>query len=447
MRTAASASSRKNSAKIGPIAVLDHRHRCAQPPGFPRPCAAAVGRLRGSRFAARFARRCRAGAAAVPVAARLARGARGFGGRLRLARFAAPDDAASGRLRVAAGAARSRSFAAGASLPDSAPAASRTPRRRAASPAACSGRLQPRRGARTSAAARASRGTAARPARRGHARAARPGTRRGCPTASSEFSTLSAAFCALQRALALERAADPGVELQQAELQGHDPDQRERDDADPDPAADQAVEQPVARERVEPPRRGRSARARARPAAAGARGARRARAGAGPETRRGRARAPPRGRRGASGGAAPRAACGGGGRLIALLASGASLRAARRRAEAARGLRRPPAAEGTIERRVSSAASGSRPHAQTGRSGGQMQPRARSARKRLTRRSSSEWKEIAASTPPSRSSSQASGSALVELPELVVDGDAQRLEGALGGMPAAEAGRARGSPR
>ena len=81
----------------------------------------------------------------------------------------------------------------------------------------------------------------------------------------------------------------------------------------------------------------------------------------------------------------------------------------------------------------------SRPQTQTGRSGGQMQPRARSARKRLTRRSSSEWNEIAASTPPSRSSSQASGSAVVELGELVVDGDPQRLEGALGRMAAGEA--------
>ena len=47
-----------------------------------------------------------------------------------------------------------------------------------------------------------------------------------------------------------------------------------------------------------------------------------------------------------------------------------------------------------------------------GKSGGQTQPRARSTRKRLTRRSSSEWKEIAASRPPSRSSSHASGRAL-----------------------------------
>jgi hypothetical protein len=40
-----------------------------------------------------------------------------------------------------------------------------------------------------------------------------------------------------------------------------------------------------------------------------------------------------------------------------------------------------------------------------------MQPRARSAMKRLTRRSSSEWKEIAARRPPGRSSSHAAGRA------------------------------------
>ncbi len=55
-----------------------------------------------------------------------------------------------------------------------------------------------------------------------------------------------------------------------------------------------------------------------------------------------------------------------------------SLRAARSRAEEARGLRAISSAEGTIARRVISAASGSRPQAHTGRSGGQMQPRARS---------------------------------------------------------------------
>ena len=48
---------------------------------------------------------------------------------------------------------------------------------------------------------------------------------------------------------------------------------------------------------------------------------------------------------------------------------------------------------------------------QIGNSGGQTQPRASSTRKRFTRRSSSDWKEITASLPPAASSSQASGSA------------------------------------
>ena len=72
-----------------------------------------------------------------------------------------------------------------------------------------------------------------------------------------------------------------------------------------------------------------------------------------------------------------------------------------------------------------------------------MQPRAFSARKRLTRRSSSEWNEITASRPPVASTSQASGRRLVDLCELVVDGDAQRLEGALGRVAAGELRRDR----
>ena len=67
---------------------------------------------------------------------------------------------------------------------------------------------------------------------------------------------------------------------------------------------------------------------------------------------------------------------------------------------------------GMTARWVSTSASGTRPHAHTGKSGGQMHPRARSARKRFTRRSSREWNEIAASRPPGRSSAQAWGSAL-----------------------------------
>ena len=89
----------------------------------------------------------------------------------------------------------------------------------------------------------------------------------------------------------------------------------------------------------------------------------------------------------------------------------ASLRDARSRADFARGFWAISPGVGTTERRKTGSASGVRPHAQTGRSGGQMQPWARSARKRLTRRSSSEWNEIAASRPPGRSACQASGSA------------------------------------
>ena len=78
-----------------------------------------------------------------------------------------------------------------------------------------------------------------------------------------------------------------------------------------------------------------------------------------------------------------------------------SLRAARSLAEPARGLCATSPAEGMIARRASSAASASRPQPQTGISGGQIQPRARSVPKRFTRRSSSEWKEMPATTPPS----------------------------------------------
>src|SRR5205085_10100685 len=56
---------------------------------------------------------------------------------------------------------------------------------------------------------------------------------------------------ALQERLALERPPDRGVQLEQSELQGHDPDQREGDQADPDLAADQAIHQTVLREALE----------------------------------------------------------------------------------------------------------------------------------------------------------------------------------------------------
>ena len=55
-------------------------------------------------------------------------------------------------------------------------------------------------------------------------------------------------------------------------------------------------------------------------------------------------------------------------------------------------------------------ASGSLPQTHTGNSGGHVQPRARSRRKRFTIRSSSEWKLMTASLPPGRSISNAAGS-------------------------------------
>ena len=91
--------------------------------------------------------------------------------------------------------------------------------------------------------------------------------------------------------------------------------------------------------------------------------------------------------------------------------SSLSLRAARSRADFARGFAATSPALGAIERRKTSSASGVRPQPQTGRSGGQMHPRVRSARKRLTRRSSSEWKEMPARRPSSRRICHASGSA------------------------------------
>ena len=60
--------------------------------------------------------------------------------------------------------------------------------------------------------------------------------------------------------------------------------------------------------------------------------------------------------------------------------------------------------------------------------GGQMQPRARATRKRLTRPSSSEWKEIAGEAAARREQLPGERQRLVELAELVVDGDPQRLE-------------------
>ena len=238
----------------------------------------------------------------------------------------------------------------------------------------------------------------------------------------------------------------PGVELEQRDLHGDDADQRDAD-------------QPIHTR----PRIRRSSRRESGSAAASARSQRRRRiAAAG--TRRGGARparaARPdaaRARGDAARGRAARARpvalgarrarrCAAGG---VTAASRALPRACGRRAGA-----RTPRAGCRRPRPASARSSGGRaapPRLAAadadGRSGGQMQPRARSARKRLTRRSSSEWKEIAASRPPSRSSVPGERQRRVELAELVVDGDADRLEGALGRDGRRRSAPARGSRR
>ena len=96
------------------------------------------------------------------------------------------------------------------------------------------------------------------------------------------------------------------------------------------------------------------------------------------------------------------------------------------------------AGRGRRRARVSSSASGLRPQTQTGRSGGQMQPRARSARKRFTRRSSSEWKRDGGQAARRAQEVPGQRQRCVERAELVVHGDADRLEDALGRVAAAE---------
>ena len=87
--------------------------------------------------------------------------------------------------------------------------------------------------------------------------------------------------------------------------------------------------------------------------------------------------------------------------------------------------------------------SGSLPHTHTGKSGGQVQPFARSWRNRLTIRSSSEWNEITARRPPGRSICERGRERCLERAELVVDGDAESLEDALGRMALTETRRCR----
>ena len=119
------------------------------------------------------------------------------------------------------------------------------------------------------------------------------------------------------------------------------------------------------------------------------------------------------------------------------------MRAARRRADFDRGLAATSPGVGATARRVSSSASGSRPQPQMGRSGGQMQPRARSARNRFTRRSSSEWKEIAASLPSGARTSQASGSAASSCPSSSLTAIRSAWKVRLAGCAAGEPGRGR----
>ena len=59
----------------------------------------------------------------------------------------------------------------------------------------------------------------------------------------------------------------------------------------------------------------------------------------------------------------------------------------------------------------------------------------------MTRRSSSEWNVSAATRPPTFVTAQLERQRLVELLELAVDGDPDRLERALGRVAAGEAGR------
>ena len=100
------------------------------------------------------------------------------------------------------------------------------------------------------------------------------------------------------------------------------------------------------------------------------------------------------------------------------------------------------------DRLAARAAARARAADEIGHSGGQVQPLASAAKNRLTIRSSSEWKLITAMRPPGGSIETAAGSRLKGA-ELVVDGNAQRLEHPLGGVALAEAsgGRDRGLDR
>src|SRR3954452_16428671 len=213
---------------------------------------------------------------------------------------------------------------------------------------------------------------------------------------------------ALEGRALLDRTADAGVHAQHRDLHEDDADQPDAEDRDPHAAAHEAIEEPVLGDGVDGRREAqRDGHRRGNGGAGDALAAR----GAADPARRGR-HAPRAWARGMRCGAATRGRAGGG---RSHAATSTSLRAARSRADFARGLAATSSAEAAMPRPIRSA-SGSWPQTHTGRSGGQMHPRARSARKRFTRRSSREWNEIPAKRPSFRSSSHASGSAASSWP-------------------------------
>src|ERR687892_457096 len=211
-----------------------------------------------------------------------------------------------------------------------------------------------------------------------------------------------AVVLALELRRLLRHLGDLAVHLEQVDVEKDDAGEQNADQPDPDPAGEEGVED--ARAAGKRPRRRSRAGAGRDPARRGS-GARRFGVASGGPAGRGRLPAgriglPARRRRPGRRRAAHQAA-----------SPAPSLRAARRRPDFARGLLATSPGVGATARPVSSSASGSLPHTHTGKSGGQTHPRALFARKRLTRRSSSEWKAIAARRPPSLSRLQASGSA------------------------------------
>ncbi len=116
--------------------------------------------------------------------------------------------------------------------------------------------------------------------------------------------------------------------------------------------------------------------------------------------------------------------------------------ATRRWAERERGLVSTSSGPGATARRVSSSASGSRPQTQTGSSGGQTQPGAL-GEELLDRPILERVEGDRAEATAERKHVPGRRQRVLERVELAVDGDPDRLEGALGRVAAAEAGRGR----